>query len=1170
MKLKNLFLMAALSLCVVGCNNDDLEESFGQSNGNKKITAIFESEPQARTSATDEGIFAWVEGDQIGVWTGNNFSAFTLADGKNTSEATFTGLVNENSTLSGYAVYPYSEEYSHSYVNDKLTITLPAEYGKSNDSYQPNTNAAMIAEISSVSDKMTLRFKHVGGVFRYVVKNVPKGAAKFVFTAEDKNVTGSFEVVEEGGESVIKLDETEPTDDDAVKSNTVTINFKPLEEAAAEMRFYIPVPTGTYGKTTVDVQDKNGTSLGKITDTPKEGTFKLERRDLILAPNKIFPSVGGTLVEDQTVTTDTEATTALAKTTSDPTVSLLPSASVGEFNLGSGFTAEGTTQSQAVVNYNNGVPATITVSQSGYSADATNPPATAAVSKGKVSISVDTDNITTTDGAVATMQTLNYNTPDLTGEIEATGEKDLNITTANIHTSSTTMIFGERVKVGTLNVKGGNVVIKGSVTKIEDARQNKSLPIYIVKEGNGIVSETLPEGFYYVNSREEAALRSAFDMATATAATFVLPADVDITQAGKALELGADKKLILDLNGHTIKASGSKTQQILVNGTLTIQDNSSTKTGKIVETTGYSATCQYNVLRAESENAKIIMAGGTISFESGVKNFGVGLREGADFEMTGGKIEAGYYALAGNGDDKTTASTISISNGELISTTDYAIFLPQKGETTISGGTIKGACGAIGVRNGTLNVKENAELISDGTGSTGDWKDGTGNSGNAVIAVGTGTAKTYGDCKVNLDGGTFTANGDAVGVLKGESTTHSITINVKGGTFNDPRVLNYLTENANNVNVILTKDVEVDKIIIVKNGVATLNLKKYTISNTADIWNADETVRNWSVISVRDNATLTIETDEEGGAIIAKKDDCYACDTQSANATLNIKGGLFKGNVSVVYSHPGTINIYGGTFMNQQAYKTNDPNHLFLNCWDDEYGKSAIINVSGGTFHGFNPQKNTAEGVNTNFLKSGLVVETEKDVFEVLPEVNGEVTLTEDLTLYSPIFTTKNVTLNLGNHHLSDGGIKYIKDVQAALIEVYGGELTIKGTGSVKSNATADNYAVFVRNDAIVNIEDGVYEGSATAVNVHMGTANIKGGTYSQVGYNSHNYVINCYDANYTAGTAKVSISGGTFVGFDPSDTKNEPKNPTSYVASGYTVTADTSKDITVYTVTAE
>ena len=52
-------------------------------------------------------------------------------------------------------------------------------------------------------------------------------------------------------------------------------------------------------------------------------------------------------------------------------------------------------------------------------------------------------------------------------------------------------------------------------------------------------------------------------------------------------------------------------------------------------------------------------------------------------------------------------------------------------------------------------------------------------------------------------------------------------------------------------------------------------------------------------------------------------------------------------------------------------------------------------------------------------------------------------------------------------------------------------------------------------------------------------------------------YTLNCIDANYGNGSAKIIVKGGTFVNFDPSDSASE--NPrANFVADGYSVISET------------
>ncbi len=116
-------------------------------------------------------------------------------------------------------------------------------------------------------------------------------------------------------------------------------------------------------------------------------------------------------------------------------------------------------------------------------------------------------------------------------------------------------------------------------------------------------------------------------------------------------------------------------------------------------------------------------------------------------------------------------------------------------------------------------------------------------------------------------------------------------------------------------------------------------------------------------------------------------------------------------------------------------------------------------------------------------------------------------------------------------------------------------KLTLSGDGEVIAKAN-DCYAVDVQDGGHLVIEDGHFNGNVHAVYVYEGVAEIKGGTFEvQQKYpdadKADEFVLNCYDANRENGTAKIIVTGGTFIGFNPGDCKAEG-NGTNFVAPGY------------------
>lgn len=145
-------------------------------------------------------------------------------------------------------------------------------------------------------------------------------------------------------------------------------------------------------------------------------------------------------------------------------------------------------------------------------------------------------------------------------------------------------------------------------------------------------------------------------------------------------------------------------------------------------------------------------------------------------------------------------------------------------------------------------------------------------------------------------------------------------------------------------------------------------------------------------------------------------------------------------------------------------------------------------------------------------------------------------------------------TLNLGDLSISNKNDIWSDSDWSLLSVRENSSLTItSGAYIAKAN---DCYAVDVQDGGHLVIEDGHYNDNIHAVYVEEGTAEIKGGTFEvQQKYpdadKADEFVLNCYDANRKNGTAKIIVTGGTFIGFNPGDCKAEG-NGTNFVAPGY------------------
>lgn len=196
--------MAMIALSWMGCSQEEDAVNQMQMNGGKTINATIES--ITRSTVTDAGVFSWAGGDAISLHDGNNYDIYNYSGSGNGFTLTGESKVTEATV----AYYPASASHT------TTQFYLPEYYGSPDTEYVANTHAAMIA--TPPAEGSTYAFMHLGGVMRFIVKNVPAGADGFQFTASDKKFSGSFEVKDDEGVKTIASDGN--------NNNTVSIWFK--------------------------------------------------------------------------------------------------------------------------------------------------------------------------------------------------------------------------------------------------------------------------------------------------------------------------------------------------------------------------------------------------------------------------------------------------------------------------------------------------------------------------------------------------------------------------------------------------------------------------------------------------------------------------------------------------------------------------------------------------------------------------------------------------------------------------------------------------------------------------------------------------------------------------------------------------------------------------------
>ena len=524
--------------------------------------------------------------------------------------------------------------------------------------------------------------------------------------------------------------------------------------------------------------------------------------------------------------------------------------------------------------------------------------------------------------------------------------------------------------------------------------------------------------------------------------------------------------------------------------------------------------------------------------------------------------EDGDLIIKGNG-------TLQAKNGDC-----FAIDVQDGGKLLIDNGSFVGNISALYVYDGEATINGGKYSIQQ-LSEYGDHR--------YTLNCWDANYKT-GDAKIIVNGGTFMNFNPAYNTAEGVGTNfvvegNKIVKNVDKYTVDaikdeDVALANgiaYTTladafANAESeATVKLLKDVDLSTVVVVNKKVI-LDLNEHTIKNETVIWNP--ATKSWSLISVREGGNLTIEGN---GILQALYEDCYAVDVQG-DGKLLIENGTFVGNVSAIYVHTGEATINGGTYSIQQLSEFEDYRYT-LNCWDTNYktGDAKII-VNGGTFMNFNPACNTAEGVGTNFvvegnkivknvdkytvdaikdedvaLANGIAYTTLADAF-ASAENGATIKLLKDVEdLQAVVEVNKTVTLDLNGKTIKNETDIWNDTTSSwSLISVReDGDLIIKGNGTLQAK-NGDCFAIDVQDGGKLLIENGTFVGNISALYVYDGEATINGGDYSiqQLSeYGDHRYTLNCWDANYKTGDAKIIVNGGTFTKFDPSNNLAEGPN---------------------------
>lgn len=413
MRIKYYLSIAMAALVMTNCSQEEELQDIQRSGDVHTLTATIEG--STRSSVTDGGAFSWTSGDAISVWDGDSYETYTYTSGND-----FNGSASQ---LSGYAIYPQGEHPDYEGTGLPI-VNMSASYNYG------STNAIMLAKVQGNSNNLS--FSHLGGLMRFVIKDIPSNATSFTFTA-NSGITGNFQVEEENGANVIKATTVSNS------NNTVTITFEAGSLTNGKGTFYIPLPTGTYTGFTIAIGNQQYESSADNT---------IKRRSLLLMPT--FTCDGTKLVKgDNSVALENTTTEQNMNISGDEDLVIeTPSGDDANATLNLNYTPE----TNSTLNISDGQTGSPTESEA------------------KVIINVENDN---------KVSELNIDAPTLTVEL-ASGEYG----TVTSKTATQTLIIKKDVKIDKLIIKGGKVETENGATITKTEKDNIVLRVLTFEDAD--------------------------------------------------------------------------------------------------------------------------------------------------------------------------------------------------------------------------------------------------------------------------------------------------------------------------------------------------------------------------------------------------------------------------------------------------------------------------------------------------------------------------------------------------------------------------------------------------------------------------------------------------------------------------------------------------------------
>ena len=348
--------------------------------------------------------------------------------------------------------------------------------------------------------------------------------------------------------------------------------------------------------------------------------------------------------------------------------------------------------------------------------------------------------------------------------------------------------------------------------------------------------------------------------------------------------------------------------------------------------------------------------------------------------------------------------------------------------------------------------------------------------------------------------------------------------------------------------VTLITDVNTPEKTYVISKSLTIDLSGKTITGSGydgvfqiDGANANVLIKNGNVVAVE-------KTGSEGKyamAVWACAENCEVT-LEDLTVTQDITHTDDK-QMDMIYTSKGTIIINSGSFTSGTPAWT-------LNCKDSAYKDgSANIIVNGGTFTGFDPCNNAAEGKGTSFVAEGVGVDyDENGSFTAKAGMAAQVLDADGNSVKA--FATLDEAFNAA---IEGQTVRLLKDLTEDV--TIGKNITLDLGGKTLTNTGAGKATVYVPKDVKATVKNGIVMGGGSYYNIAVGTEAVPGGELTLIGVTA---TAGNNGSSMIDNWGTLTIKSGTYTG-GVDTVKNEPNAKLTVDGGTFTLTKGTSDGFT-------